>query len=106
MSAASAPRTDLATFRDVQSEVHAAMSEQERRTYEFAEFETDARDRIAELVYRARTEVGLSQADLAERASARRDLISTIESGQELPTVPMLLQIGAALGKKLQLSFT
>jgi len=105
MSAPTTPQTDLATFRRVQSEVHAAMSEQDRRAYELARFEADARADLAELVYNARAEAGLTQTDLAERAGTRQAIISSIENGQQIPTVPMLLRIGAALGKQLQLSF-
>lgn len=59
---------------------------------------------VDQFVATLRTEAGLSQRALANRAGCTRSTIARIESGQMEPTVAMLARIAAATGRRL--SFT
>lgn len=50
----------------------------------------------------ARTEKGLSQAQLAEMVGVSRNTISSIETGQFNPTAKLALVLCIALGKKFE----
>ena len=56
------------------------------------------KNRIKEM----RTELGLSQAQLAEMVGVSRNTISTIETGQFSPTAKLALVICIALDKKFE----
>ena len=53
-------------------------------------------------VKKARTEAGLSQAQLAEMIGVSRNTISSIETGQFSPTAKLALTICIALDKKFE----
>ena len=53
-------------------------------------------------VKEARTECGLSQAQLAEMIGVSRNTISSIETGQFSPTAKLALTICIALDKKFE----
>lgn len=59
---------------------------------------------IAE-VLRARQEMGLTQADLAEAVGTTRSVISRLESGRHSPTLDTLTQVAEALGCSLEVRF-
>jgi transcriptional regulator with XRE-family HTH domain len=57
---------------------------------------------IAEDIYDLRTDQGLSQAELAERAGTKQPRISTLESAAGPPPgLPLLLRVAKALGARL-----
>ncbi len=56
-----------------------------------------------ELIRTRRTELGLSQTQLAERASTGQALISRIESGRTTPTLSVLQRLASALDCDLTL---
>lgn len=58
---------------------------------------------IAQKVFDLRTEQGLSQAELAERAGTKQSRISVVESATTLPAYPILRRIVEALGGRLVL---
>jgi len=60
-------------------------------------------DIIAKLVD-ARTEKGISQAELARMIGTQRSNISRLESGSQNPSLDMILRIASALGKTVSLS--
>ncbi len=59
---------------------------------------------VAQLIYRARTEAGLTQAALAKLIGSRQSVISRLEDADyEGHSLSMLSRIAQALGKRLQL---
>ncbi|MFC5662281.1 helix-turn-helix domain-containing protein [Kitasatospora misakiensis] len=56
---------------------------------------------LGQAVYDRRTELGLSQAELARRAGMTQPQISTIEGGDSLPTLPLLRRLARALDAAL-----
>lgn len=73
--------------------------------YEEIYQETLAADDLAQMVYDRRTQLGLSQAQLAERAGMKQPAISRIEGGGTTPTVPLLRRLAAALDAELNIEF-
>jgi len=52
---------------------------------------------LGQMVYDRRTELGLTQAELAARAGMTEPQLSRLESGGATPTVPLLARLAAAL---------
>lgn len=61
---------------------------------------------LGQMVYDRRTELGLTQAELAQRAGMRQPAISRIEGGGTVPTVPLLRRLADALDADLNISFS
>ncbi|WP_415950022.1 helix-turn-helix domain-containing protein [Streptomyces sp. KLOTTS4A1] len=59
---------------------------------------------LGQLVYDRRTELGLSQAELAKRARMTQPQISSIEGGGVTPTIPILTRLAEALEAKLSIT--
>jgi transcriptional regulator with XRE-family HTH domain len=60
---------------------------------------------LGQLVYDRRMELGLTQAELAERAGMTQPQLSRLESGGATPTVPLLARVAAALDAELDIAF-
>ncbi|MWV48554.1 helix-turn-helix domain-containing protein [Rathayibacter sp. VKM Ac-2803] len=88
-------------FRALEAEALATMTPDERARFDAALEEEEARLRLAELVYDARTSAGLTQTALAERMGTRQSVISAIENGAQVPTFGMLRRIARALDRDL-----
>jgi transcriptional regulator with XRE-family HTH domain len=58
---------------------------------------------LGQAVYDRRTELGLSQAELARRADMSQPQISTIEGGDSVPTLPLLARLTKALDASLSI---
>jgi HTH-type transcriptional regulator/antitoxin HipB len=56
---------------------------------------------LGEAVRRRREELGLTQAQLAERAGLKQPAVARFEAGGTMPTIPMLERLAAALGLRL-----
>lgn len=91
------------TWREEQSSALAAMTPAERARYDAAAEEAELTLVLAELVYAARTEAGLTQKELAQRMGTSQSVISQIEGGAHVPSVPMLHRIARATGKSLDI---
>ncbi|SEG85236.1 Helix-turn-helix domain-containing protein [Actinacidiphila yanglinensis] len=74
---------------------------------EYEDLYEDARlaDELAQQVYDRRTELGLSQTQLAERADMKQPQISRIEGGATVPTLPLLRRLAKALEMDLSVGF-
>ena len=60
---------------------------------------------LGQMVYDRRAELGLTQAELAERAGMTQPQLSRLESGGATPTVPLLARLALALEADLDISF-
>jgi len=60
---------------------------------------------LGQMVHDRRVELGLTQAELAERADMTQPQLSRLESGGATPTVPLLARLAAALSADLDISF-
>ena len=60
---------------------------------------------LGQLVYDRRTELKLTQAELADRAGMTQPQLSRLESGGATPTVPLLARLAAALDAELDIAF-
>lgn len=60
---------------------------------------------LGQLVYDRRAELGLTQAELADRAGMTQPQLSRLESGGAIPTVPLLGRLAAALDAELDIAF-
>ncbi|MFD6355487.1 helix-turn-helix domain-containing protein [Nocardia tengchongensis] len=59
---------------------------------------------LAKAVYDRRTELGLTQADLAARAGLTQAKISRIEGSDTVPTLPLLAKLAEALDATLNIA--
>jgi transcriptional regulator with XRE-family HTH domain len=58
---------------------------------------------LGQAVYDRRTELGLSQTELARRAGMTQPQISNIEGGDSVPTLPLLTRLAKALDSALSI---
>ncbi|MFC0601258.1 helix-turn-helix domain-containing protein [Streptomyces palmae] len=56
---------------------------------------------LGQAVYDRRTELGLSQTELARRADMTQSQVSNIEGGESVPTLPLLTRLAKALDAAL-----
>jgi transcriptional regulator with XRE-family HTH domain len=67
--------------------------------------ERDLSYSIAQSVYELRIQEGISQEELAARVGTKQPRISVVESARGLPSVPLLLRIAKAFGRRLVIRF-
>ncbi|NUT38672.1 MAG: helix-turn-helix transcriptional regulator [Thermoactinospora sp.] len=60
---------------------------------------------LGEAVRQRREELGLTQAELAERAGLKQPAVARFESGGTMPTIPMLERLAEALEMRLNVQF-
>jgi predicted transcriptional regulator len=71
-----------------------------------AEWERSKPDfEIMKILVEARSELGMTQSELARRTGIKQPNISRLERGQCSPTIDTLKALAHGLGKKLQISF-
>ena len=91
------------TWEENRDQYLAALTPLERAEYDAALAAAGKRMHLAEMVYNARVEAGLSQEELARRIGTRQSSISAIERGSRAPGGVMLESIAEALGLTLSL---
>ena len=97
------PNTPVGTKLQTAARRRAARSDEYRAARdEYAEI-SDLRKRnwIAAHVRERRFELELTQQEVAERAGTAHSYISKLESGEHLPTIPVLQRILHVLGEEL-----
>jgi ribosome-binding protein aMBF1 (putative translation factor) len=94
------------SWEKLQDENLAAMTDAERAQYEASAIESDARLRLADLVYNARKAAGMSQVELAKRAGTSQSVVSAIENAAQVPGGVMLDRMATALGGSLTITPT
>ncbi|MBF6127718.1 helix-turn-helix transcriptional regulator [Nocardia brasiliensis] len=82
------------------------MTPEERKVYDKAYAEVGMAMRIAQLFYDARTEAGLTQAELARRMRTTQPTIAAIEGGGRVPTLEMLERLANATGRTLDIKLS
>lgn len=60
---------------------------------------------LGEAVRHRREELGLTQAELAERAGLKQPAVARFEAGGTMPTIPMLERLAEALEVRLDVRF-
>lgn len=83
-------RTKWTAIERPDSDVARVAAEDEARISQFRE-----------LVFRVRTEAGLTQADLARRMGTTQSAIARVEGGGARPSLDTLERLAAAVGKEL-----
>ena len=61
---------------------------------------------LAELVYAARTEAGLTQTQLAAAMGTSQSAVAAWENGARIPGIDALERLAAACGKRLHIAIT
>lgn len=62
-------------------------------------------DRLANRLKEKRAELGLTQADLAERVGVTRKTVNTVENGVFVPSALLALKLAAALSETVETLF-
>ncbi len=72
-----------------------------RKAYE----ELEPEFQMARAVIALRVAKGLTQHEMATRAQIQRPMLSRIEGARDLPTLPTLERLAAAIGAKVEIRF-
>ena len=72
--------------------------------YRRAYAEADLASRLSEIVYRLRTNAGLTQTELARRMGTTQSAITRVEAGGSTPTLDLLDRVGRALDLQITLT--
>lgn len=65
----------------------------------------DIEAELCELIVTTRTQLGITQKQLAEKSGVSQANISKIENGSYRPSIPILKRIADGLGKRLVIEF-
>ena len=63
-------------------------------------------ERLANRLKERRSELGLTQAELAERVGVTRKTVNTVENGVFIPSTVVALKLAAALGTTVEALFS
>lgn len=90
----------MSTSRTTWAELTAELTSELTAERDVTAYEDEARiSAFSELVFRSRTEAGLTQRELASRMGLTESAIDRIEGGGTRPTILMLERLAAALGR-------
>lgn len=107
-----APKTSAAAgrsgvdYRTARAERQAALTDEQRQHYEQAYYDAGRAMDLAELVYTARTDAGLTQTQLAAAMRTSQSAVAAWENGARTPGIDALERLAAACGKRLHITIT
>jgi len=90
-------------WEDLKAGVAASRTPEQRREYDEAGPDVEMQVMLTELIYKMRTEAGISQTELAHRMGVRQPYISDLERGGRTPTLVTLNRVAHATGNRLRL---
>lgn len=93
-------------YRTARAQRQAALTDEQRQTYEQAYHDAGRAMDLAELVYAARTEAGLTQTQLAAAMGTSQSAVAAWENGARTPGIDALERLAAACGKRLHIAIT
>lgn len=93
-------------YRTARAQRQAALTDEQRQSYEQAYHDAGRAMDLAELVYTARTEAGLTQTQLAEAMGTSQSAVAAWENGARTPGIDALERLAAACGKRLHIAIT
>ena len=94
------------TMRELHERRLAAMTTEERDTFDGAYRHATLAARVGEIVRDARTAADLSQRELAARMGTSQPVVARIEAGHVGATLTSIQKIADALNKDVEISFT
>lgn len=104
--ATTTPRAGGTDYRTARARRQAALTDEQRHTYEQAYHDAGRAMDLAELVYTARTAAGLTQTQLAETMGTSQSAVAAWENGARTPGIDALERLAAACGKRLHIAIT
>lgn len=92
---------------DLQSYLDKALKEVQLSYIEETPIVTDydIETELSELIVTTRTQLGITQKQLADKSGVSQANISKIENGSYRPSIPILKRIADGLGKRLVIEF-
>lgn len=94
----------MTSYDDRRQQLIDSLNPEERATFDEAHSTAGLAMALAETVYNARHDAGLTQTELARRMGTTQSAIAAIESGSRTPTVELLQRLAHACGRKLTIS--
>ncbi len=93
-------------YRTARAQRQAALTDEQRQTYQQAHHDAGRAMDLAELVYTARTDAGLTQTQLAAAMGTSQSAVAAWENGARTPGIDALERLAAACGKRLLIAIT
>lgn len=103
-AAAKKVASDRIDHRTARAQRQAALTDEQRRTYEQAYHHAGRAMDLAALVYAARTGAGLTQTQLAAAMGTSQSAVAAWENGARTPGIDALERLAEACGKRLHTS--
>lgn len=100
------PRPSGVDYRAARAQRQAALTAEQRHTYQQAYHDAGRAMDLAELVYTARTDAGLTQTQLAAAMGTSQSAVAAWENGARTPGIDALERLATACGKRLRIAIT
>ena len=97
---------DWIDHRTARAQRQAALTDEQRRTYEQAYHHAGRAMDLAALVYAARTETRLTQTQLAAAMGTSQSAVAAWENGARTPGIDALERLAESCGKRLHIAIT
>ena len=93
----------MRTYDEAFAETWQKWTPEQRAEFEAAGDEAELSLLLAEIVYRARTEAGMTQAELARAMGVSQSHVSALEGGGVVPTIRTLAKVAKATRRHLRI---